>query len=231
MLLLSIIPSIIYANNDKIVYVVPIKNTVEKGLSEFIDRAITEAEENRASAIIFDMNTPGGDVSAAIEIGKRISETDIKTVTYINQDAISAGSYIALNTDEIYMVEGGRIGSSGVIDQQGNAADEKAQSYWLSAMKGAAEKTGRDPIYAMAMADKSIAIPGIKKSGTFLTLTSSEAQEIEYSNGTVKSLDDVLNQLDLKDAKLERLDESFAEKIARFVTNPIIVPIYCRLEV
>ena len=126
---------------------------------------------------------------------------------------------------EIYMVEGGRIGSSGVIDQQGNAADEKAQSYWLSAMKGAAEKTGRDPIYAMAMADKSIAIPGIKKSGTFLTLTSSEAQEIEYSNGTVKSLDDVLNQLDLKDAKLERLDESFAEKIARFVTNPIIVPI------
>lgn len=224
-LLLSIIPSIIYANNDKIVYVVPIKNTVEKGLSEFIDRAITEAEENRASAIIFDMNTPGGDVSAAIEIGKRISETDIKTVTYINQDAISAGSYIALNTDEIYMVEGGRIGSSGVIDQQGNAADEKAQSYWLSAMKGAAEKTGRDPIYAMAMADKSIAIPGIKKSGTFLTLTSSEAQEIEYSNGTVKSLDDVLNQLDLQDAKLERLDESFAEKIARFVTNPIIVPI------
>lgn len=222
---LSFIPSIIYANNEEIVYVVPIKDTVEKGLSEFIDRAITEAEENQASAIVFDMHTPGGDVSAAIEIGKRIAETDIKTVTYINQDAISAGSYIALNTDEIYMVEGSRIGSSGVIDGQGNAADEKAQSYWISAMKGAAEKTGRDPLYAMAMADKSISIPGMKKAGKFLTLTSSEAEEVHYSNGTVKSLDDVLNHLDLQNAKIERVDESFAEKIARFVTNPIIIPI------
>ncbi|MEK4442479.1 MULTISPECIES: NfeD family protein [unclassified Niallia] len=222
---LSFIPSIIYANNEEKVYVVPIKDTVEKGLSQFIDRAITEAEENQASAIVFDMHTPGGDVSAAIEIGKRIAETDIKTVTFINQDAISAGSYIALNTDEIYMVEGGRIGSSGVIDGQGNAAEEKAQSYWISAMKGAAEKTGRDPLYAMAMADKSISIPGMKEAGKFLTLTSSEAKEINYSNGTVNSLDDVLNHLGLQNAKIEKVDESFAEKMARFVTNPIIIPI------
>ncbi|MEZ7793229.1 NfeD family protein [Niallia circulans] len=222
---LSFIPSIIYANNEEKVYVGPIKDTVEKGLSQFIDRAITEAEENQASAIVFDMHTPGGDVSAAIEIGKRIAETDIKTVTFINQDAISAGSYIALNTDEIYMVEGGRIGSSGVIDGQGNAAEEKAQSYWISAMKGAAEKTGRDPLYAMAMADKSISIPGMKEAGKFLTLTSSEAKEINYSNGTVNSLDDVLNHLGLQNAKIEKVDESFAEKMARFVTNPIIIPI------
>lgn len=223
--LLSIIPCVISANNEEVVYVVPIKNTVEKGLSEFIDRAITEAEENQASAIIFDMNTPGGDVSAAIEIGKRISETDVKTITYINQDAISAGSYIALNTDKIYMVEGSRIGSSGVIDGQGNAADEKAQSYWISAMKGAAEKKGRDPIYAMAMADKSIAIPGMKEEGTFLTLTSTEAEEVNYSDGTVDNLDKLLEELGLQNAKVERVDESFADKIARFVTNPIIIPI------
>ncbi|MEM5592239.1 nodulation protein NfeD [Niallia circulans] len=203
----------------------PIKDTVEKGLSQFVDRAITEAEENQASAIVFDMHTPGGDISAAIEIGKRIAETDIKTVTFINQDAISAGSYIALNTDEIYMVEGGRIGSSGVIDGQGNAADEKAQSYWISAMKGAAEKTGRDPLYAMAMADKSISIPGMKEAGKFLTLTSSEAEEINYSNGTVNSLEDVLDHLGIQNAKIEKVDESFAVKIARFVTNPIIIPI------
>nr|WP_226793411.1 nodulation protein NfeD [Bacillus sp. B1-b2] len=225
LLLLSMIPSIIYANDEEKVYVIPINDTVEKGLSEFIDRAITEAEDNQAVAIIFEMNTPGGDVQAATEIGKRISETNIKTITYINQDAISAGSYIALNTDEIYMTDGSRIGASGVIDGQGNAADEKAQSYWISAMKGAAEKHGRDPIYAMAMADKSIEIPEMKEAGTFLTLTSTEAKAVGYSEGTVSSVEDILTELNLEEANIEYIDESFADKVARFVTNPIVIPI------
>ena len=225
MLFLSIIPSIIYAKEEKNVYVIPIKDTVEKGLSEFVDRAISEAEDHNADAIIFEMNTPGGEVQAATEIGKRISETNIKTVTYVNQDAISAGSYIALNTDEIYMSQGSRIGASGIIDGEGNAADEKAQSYWISAMKGAAEKHGRDPIYAMAMADKSIVIPDFKKAGVFLTLTSSEAKDVGYSEGTVSSIEDVLKQLNLEDAHINHIDESLADKIARFVTNPIVVPI------
>ena len=225
MLFLSIIPSIIYAKEEKNVYVIPIKDTVEKGLSEFVDRAISEAEDHNADAIIFEMNTPGGEIQAATEIGKRISETNIKTVTYVNQDAISAGSYIALNTDEIYMNQGSRIGASGIIDGEGNAADEKAQSYWISAMKGAAEKHGRDPIYAMAMADKSIVIPDFKKAGVFLTLTSSEAKDVGYSEGTVSSIEDVLKQLNLEDAHIKHIDESLADKIARFVTNPIVVPI------
>ncbi|NRG28955.1 nodulation protein NfeD, partial [Bacillus circulans] len=71
----------------------------------------------------------------------------------------------------------------------------------------------------------SISIPGMKEAGKFLTLTSSEAKEINYSNGTVNSLDDVLNHLGLQNAKIEKVDESFAEKMARFVTNPIIIPI------
>lgn len=225
MLFLSIIPSIIYAKEEKNVYVIPIKDTVEKGLSEFVDRAISEAEDHNADAIIFEMNTPGGEVQAATEIGKRITETNIKTVTYVNQDAISAGSYIALNTDEIFMNQGSRIGASGIIDGEGNAADEKAQSYWISAMKGAAEKHGRDPIYAMAMADKSIVIPDFKKAGVFLTLTSSEAKDVGYSEGTVSSIEDVLKQLNLEDAHIKHIDESLADKIARFVTNPIVVPI------
>lgn len=130
-LFLSFIPTISFANTNQTVYVISVKDTVEKGLSEYIDRAVTTAEENNAAAIIFEINTPGGAIDAATAIGKRISETNIKTISFINQDAISAGSFIALNTDQIYMTEGSRIGAAGVIDGQGNTADEKAQSYWL----------------------------------------------------------------------------------------------------
>ncbi|MCM3030103.1 MULTISPECIES: nodulation protein NfeD [unclassified Niallia] len=225
-LLLSFFPVVSFANDQSLVYIIPIKNTVEKGLSEFIDRGIKTAEEKKADVIIFDMDTPGGAVDAAAAIGKTISETKIKTVTYINQDAISAGSYIALNTDMIYMDEGGRFGAAGIIDGQGNTAGEKAQSYWLSAMRGAAEKGGKDPRYAMAMADKSIAIPELgDDENEFLTLTAAESLHVDYSNGTVSNLDELLGELGMENAKVERMDESFADKVARFVTNPLIIPI------
>lgn len=225
-ILLSFFPAVSYANDQQLVYIVPIKDTVEMGLSEFINRAVETAEEKQADVIIFEMDTPGGSVDAAVSIGKIISGTNLKTVTYINQDAISAGSFLALNTDEIYMDGRGRFGAAGVIDSQGNTAGEKAQSYWLSAMRGAAEKSGKNPRYAMAMADKSIAIPELgDDEDKFLTLTAAESLEVEYSNGTVSSLDDLLKTIGMEDATVERMDESFADKVARFVTNPIIIPI------
>lgn len=208
------------------VYVVPLEETVEKGLYAFLSRAVKEAEEENAKAIIFTINTPGGAVDAAGKIGQLLSATNIKTIAFIDNQALSAGAYISLNMDEIYMVPSGTIGSAAVIDQAGNAADEKAQSYWLSAMKAAAEQSGRDPIYALAMADREVDLPEYgAPTGKLLTLTADQAEEVGYSEGTVSSLEDILSVLDLSGAKLIDVEESFAEKIARFITHPVVVPI------
>ncbi len=152
------------------VYVVPIQNDVEKGLYAYLDRAIETAEKNDASLIIFDMNTPGGAVDAARDIGNRIADTDIKTVTFVNSWAISAGSYIALHTDEIYMTPHAVMGAAAVIDSAGNTAGEKAESMWLAAMEGAAKKSGRDPKIAKAMASAEVDLPELKEKGKLLTL-------------------------------------------------------------
>lgn len=213
------------ADND-VVYVVPIENSVEKGLSSFLKRGVETAEKENAKAIIFEINTPGGAVDAAGEIGKLFTSTSLKTVSFINKDALSAGAFISLNTDEIYMVPGATMGAAAIIDSEGNAADQKAQSYWLSAMKGAAEQNGRDPIYALAMADTEVDLPefGAPK-GKLLTLTSDQAFEVGYSEGTVASIDEVLVKLGYPNAEVRTVDESFAEKLARFITNPIVIPI------
>ncbi|MEW8988010.1 MAG: nodulation protein NfeD, partial [Bacillus sp. (in: firmicutes)] len=214
------------SSNEQIVYVVPIEETVEKGLHAFLQRAINTAEENNADAIIFEVNTPGGAVDAAGEIGKLLTSTDIKTVSFINKQALSAGAYIAINTDEIYMVPGSTMGSAAIIDQQGNTAGKKAESYWLAAMKAAANGSERNPIIAAAMADESIDLPeyGAPK-GKLLTLTAEQAIEVGYSDGTVKNLDDLLAKLGFENADVRSMEESFAEKVARFITNPIVVPI------
>lgn len=208
------------------VYKVPVTKEVEKGMYAFLKRSIKEAEEANADLILLDMDTPGGFVDAAGSIAKLIDTTDIRIITYINDDALSAGAFLALYADDIYMSPRGRIGAAQVITSDGNAADTKADSAWLSAMENAAESSRKNPEYARAMADPTMDLPEYgAKEGKLLTLTASQAKEVGYSAGTFDSVESLLEELGFSDAKIVTTKETFSESIARFVTNPIVVPI------
>lgn len=211
----------------KLVYVIPIKKEVERGLEAFLIRATEEAIESGANHIIFEIDTPGGRVDSAKQIGSLLQSLEIPSTSFIVTEALSAGSYIALFTDNIYMRPHATIGASGVINQDGTAADKKAQSAWLAAMKAAAEsKPGRDPLYAAAMADSEIDLPeyGAPK-GEFLTLFPSEALEVGYAQGIINNRVELLHELGLTDATIVEMETTFAEEVARFITSPIVIPI------
>src|SRR5690625_4708708 len=228
-LFLLIIPSFTKANQsgeNQLVYFIPIENEVERGLEAFLIRATDQAIEDGANHIVFEIDTPGGRVDSAGQIGKLLQGLEIPTTAYVVNQALSAGSYIALNSDTIYMRPNATMGASGVITSDGNAADEKAQSAWIAAMKSAAESNGRDPLYAIAMADKTIDLPELgAPEGEFLTLSPNDAVEVDYAEGVVKNRDELLDELNLTDATIEETETTVAEELARFVTNPVVVPI------
>src|SRR5699024_1130753 len=175
-------------NKDKLVYIIPVEKEVERGLEAFLVRATNEAIDEGADHIIFEVDTPGGRVDSAGQIGKLLQEIEIPTTSFIVNEALSAGSYIALNSETIYMRPNATMGASGVITSDGNAADKKAQSAWIAAMKSAAQSNGRDPQYAIAMADDSVDLPeyGAPK-GEFLTLSPNDALEVGYTEGIVQN--------------------------------------------
>ncbi len=201
------------------VYHVKIENEVEKGLKAFLERAFEEAIDEKAETIILEIHTPGGFVNAAEEIAKLMDETSLHTIAFINSKAHSAGAYLALHADEIYMVPSGTIDAAAIIDGQGNAAHEKANNAWISGMVAAAQSSGKDPIYARAMADQSVHLPEYRApSGKLLTLSAEE-----YSKGTVANLDELLEKIGHSKSELVSIEPTFAEKLARFITNPIVV--------
>src|SRR5699024_11407049 len=111
--------NITYAQKDqgegKLVYVVPVENEVERGLEAFLARVTTEAIEEGADHIIFEIDTTGGRVDAAGKIAKILQDLDIPTTSFIVNESLSAGSYIALNTDTIYIYhKSTRLNSSNV---------------------------------------------------------------------------------------------------------------------
>lgn len=214
------------SGNDKLVYIIPVEEEVERGLEAFLTRSTNEALEAGANHIIFEVDTPGGRVDSAGQIGKLFQGLEIPTTAFVVNEALSAGSYIALNSDTIYMKPNATMGASGVITSDGNAADKKAQSAWIAAMKSAAESHDRDPLYAIAMADETIDLPeyGAAK-GEFLTLTPNDALEVGYAEGIVQNRTELLADLNLQQATLVEMETSIAEEIARFVTSPIVIPI------
>ncbi|WP_186673458.1 nodulation protein NfeD [Sporosarcina sp. BP05] len=209
------------------VYKVPIENVVEKGLYAFLQRSFAEAEEAGADAIILEINTPGGFTDAADQIARLLDQSPLRVIAYINNKAISAGAFIALYADEIYMAPTATMGAAQVIVSSGNAANDKAHSVWVTEMIIAAEsKEGREPKYAEAMAEPDVNLPEYRAGvGKLLTLKADEAKKIGYSNGTVRSFNELLKETGLENADIISTNETFAESIARFITHPIVVPI------
>ena len=75
---------------------VHVRGVIELGLAPFIGRAIREAEEAGAQAVILELETPGGRVDAAQQIVKAVSASTVPVYAYVNAHAWSAGAMIAL---------------------------------------------------------------------------------------------------------------------------------------
>lgn len=218
-------------NGSKLVYVIPAEHTIEGGLQSFLERAYKDAAEHEADYIILDVNTLGGRVDAALEIGSIIRDSKVPTAAFIHGKAISAGSYIALNANRIFMEKGSSIGAAAVVDGAGEEiASAKVIAFWSGEMRAAAELRGRNPDIAEGMVNKNreLQVPELGKTyakGELISLTYEQALKVGYSNGTAGSYEEVLEQLGLKGAQLEFMELTFAEKLARVMTNPYVMTI------
>ncbi|RJX38548.1 nodulation protein NfeD [Paenibacillus pinisoli] len=211
------------------VVVVPVKQTVERGLESFLERAFKEAQEAKAEHIVLVVNTLGGRVDSASEIGELIRTSPIPTTAFVEGKAVSAGTYIALNANHIAMQPGSTIGAAAVVNGSGTLIeDPKTISFWVGQMTEAAKLNGRDPNIAAAMVDKSVAVDMTetigreKKAGDILSLSASEAEKVGYSELTANSVDDVVKWLGLDNRTVIEIKPSLAEEAARFLINPVV---------
>ncbi|ULL17652.1 nodulation protein NfeD [Paenibacillus sp. H1-7] len=210
------------------VVVIPVHQTVETGLQRFLERAFKEAEEAHAMYIILDIDTLGGRVDSAEEIGKLIVNSKIPTIAYVHGRAVSAGSYIALNANKIAMGPGSTMGAAAVVDASGSEIDNvKVISHWASQMRSAAELRGRDPLIAEAMVDKNVGVElkAINKTvpkGQLVSLTADDAVKVGYAETKAADLNEVVRFIGAAEHPVIHLNPSAAEKLSRFLTQPVV---------
>jgi membrane-bound serine protease (ClpP class) len=205
------------------IYRVPVQGVIELGLAPFLERSIEEAQLSGAAAVVLELETPGGRVDAAQRIANAIADATIPVYAFINRHAYSAGALIALATDGIYMRPGSVMGAATPVVGSGEKAPEKIVSAMRSQMRALAEARGLDPRVAEAMVDEDIEIDGVVDAGKLLTLTTSEAVGLQYAE-EVEDWDALVAELGFGGAPVYSVSVNWAERIVRFLSNPIVAP-------
>ena len=209
-------------SSEKKVFVMEIRSEIDARSKRYVDLALEEAKKAQATHIIIDMNTYGGALYDADEIRTALLQLETPVYVYINKNAASAGALISIACDSIYMAPGASIGAATVVNQTGEAAPDKYQSYMRSIMRSTAEATGRDPKIAEAMVDENLVVDSISEPGQVITFSTAEAIKYGFCEGEMASLDDVLFELNLLNSTRIDYKVSTTEKIISFFINPFI---------
>lgn len=212
-----------------LVYRVPVVGVIELGLAPYIERALQEATEASARAVVLEFETPGGRVDAAQRIVKAVGQSTLPVYAFVNQRAFSAGAMIALAADSIYMGPASSIGAATPVVGSGEKAPEKIVSAMRSEFRALAERRGLDPRLAEAMVDEDIAVEGVVEAGKLLTLTGPEAVRLGFAVNEVESLEALLTAVGAGDADVYTPSINWAERLVRFLSHPMVTPILLSL--
>ena len=234
--ILSILIFILSLAQSQVIYKVPIHDTIDLGLPPFIERSIEMAENDKADAIIFDIDTFGGRLDAATQIKDAILSTKIPTIAFINRRAISAGALISLSCEKIVMTSGGTIGAATAVDMSGKKGSEKVISYMREEMAATAESRNRNIEIAKGMVDEDLSFTHLmidgdsvkvldlegRKEGKLITLTTELAIKYNIADDEQETFEKLLSSLEFENADIITTSENWSELFVRFLTNPVV---------
>ncbi len=223
------------------VYVIPVRDEIGPPVLFVLRRGLKEAQAKHADAVVLDMKTPGGRLDTTLEIMEALRKFSGATLTYVDDQALSAGAFISAATDEIWFAPRGKIGAAAPVSSGGEDIDktmkQKVVSYLRAEMRSVSEGKGQRGAAISAMIDEDfefkIGDKVIKPKGELLTLTAAEAME-KYGEppqpllgaGIAKSLDEVVaKRFPGAHATVTTLHQTWSEDTAVFLNalSPVLL--------
>ncbi len=216
------------------VMVIPVREQIAPPELYILRRGLKTAIDENVDTVILDMNTPGGRIDVTFEMLKALAKFEGLTVTYINDEAVSAGAIISAGTDEIWFSPGSVIGAAAPVMAGGGDLNETMEAKVVSYLRARARAISEGKRYrgevVSAMIDSGYELKiddeVIKPEGELLSLTASEAMR-EYGeppepllgSGIAGSLEELIAALHGSgNVEVVRLETTWSEKVAQYLT-------------
>ena len=212
------------------VAVVEVHGTVDEALSHHVERSIAQALKQKPTTILFDVDTWGGELSAAFDISDAI--TNVKTCStaaFVRRKAISAGALISLSAQAVYMAPGATLGDCAPIVQTEEGPrflGEKIESPLRARFRALARRQGLPPLLADKMVTKDLeVIEAIDSAGKKAYFTTKDFEalgeaksrfaswKVAVADGQLLTVDDVeARDLGFSKGTFVSLDSLLAKK-------------------
>ncbi|MBT7650276.1 MAG: hypothetical protein HN553_04805 [Opitutae bacterium] len=243
------------SKSPKAAFMIPIRDQIGPPILDILRRGLKDAIISEADIVILDMDTPGGELGVTLEIMQEIIESfdrfDGSIITYVNREAISAGAYIAIATNEIAFAPYAQIGAAEAVSGGGGNIDSSMKRKVNSYLKAKIRSYSGNYRYrsrvmgSMMDANETLLIDGkpplaadgsiIQKEGELLTLTAEEAV-MQYGDppqpllgiGIYETVETLLDEkLGVGNYQLIKMEINWAEKAGLWLNSigPIIIGI------
>ena len=220
------------SDRPKVYHIMPhaIDQMEDIAYAGYLRKVMKQADEEQPALIILEINTPGGQLTETLKIERLLKKSPLHTVCFVNQNAISAGSLIALSCKKLVMSPGSRMGAATPV-MMGNQGMKKAPEKILSASRAiwrsAAQTQNKNPDIAEAFVDENVVLTkkkhGIyKPKGKLLTLTTKEAKKLSMLDYIAKDINEIIKKEKIQDYRLITFQPTFQDQLIAFFLHPIV---------
>lgn len=169
----------------------------------YVQRVLNVARDDGAEAVVFQLDTPGGQLDATRKIIEDFFDSPVPVIVYVSPSGARAGSagvFITYGANLAAMAPGTNIGAAHPVDQSGQditgTIGTKIENDSVAFIRSIANQRGRNADWAEDAVRKSVSV------------TEQEAKKLGVINLIATNMNDLLNQLDGQTVKLKSGDKT-----------------------
>ncbi len=211
---------------------------ITPAVADFIESAINDAADAGASALVIELDTPGGLLNSTKTIVKDILGSEVPVLIYIapgGAGATSAGVFITMSAHVAAMAPGTTIGAAHPVGGQGQDIKgdmrEKVENYAVSFIESIARQRGRNVEWVEKAVRESVSISETQALEKHVVdfvasdlsdlFAQAQGKEIELAGKTVKL--DLSGAVDSRGgAVVEDVEMTLRQRVLSVITDPSV---------
>ncbi len=213
-----------------------VDGTINPAVADFIHESIDQAHTDGASALVIELDTPGGLLTSTKTIVKDVLAAPLPVIVYVAPSGAGAGSagvFITLAAHVAAMAPGTNIGAAHPVagggQDIGGDMREKLENFTASFSEAIAQKRGRNTEWAVQAVRESVSITeqeALKKhvvdhvaNSVADLVAQANGREVEVAGATVRLAFD-----DVRDAagqpRIVTLEMRLKHKVLNILADP-----------
>ncbi len=222
------------------VMVATIASSINPVTADFLSTAIERAEEEKATLLVVELDTPGGLDTSMRQMVQEIIKTEIPVAVYVSPSgarAASAGVLITLAADIAAMAPGTNIGAAHPVGIGGGGMDntmaKKVENDAAAYARSLAEKKGRNGEWAEKAVRESASLTetDAKKKNVIDLIAPSVDELLSTLNGRGIEKGGKKITLQTKGAVVTRIPMGFRHRVLSALADPNIAYILMMIGV